>query len=269
MSLILNEIYLLDGFKKTAMVAAADIRLTVPKAKTRKGKHLTAKKLFEIKHLRGTVSYFGVSRVLNRGRYELLSSWLPNYIKNQYSCSDLGTFAKNLKDTLNQIMPKDELKLYATGFYICGYNDQGIPEFWHFSNCNLGKHYNYINIQPRFKDPSADFLGRDALKLGWDGKNVSSVTTKGFMAIYRNGDFRVHEAAWKKLDEVFEIIFQFNDFREPKTLAEFKNLVHFKLNFIGSIYQKWAKSKTVGGPFDVIVRRSTLYPKKALVETIY
>lgn len=253
MTLILNEIYLIDGFRKTMIVAAADRRLTRPKAKTRKGKHLTRKKLFEIHHLEGTVSSFGCSVVVNKGQYELLSSWLPNFIKNQYSCPDLGTFAQNLCGTLNQIMPKSELKSTATGFHICGYNNQDIPEFWHFSNCNLGKHFNYVNIKPRFKNPSPDFLGRDARSLGWDGKNVSSITVKNIIQTYRNGDFRAHEAAWKKLDEVFNILFQFSDFNKPKTKDEFKKFIRFKLKFIGSIYQNWAKNKIVGAPFDVII----------------
>jgi len=148
------------------------------------------------------------------------------------------------------------LKSFPTGFHICGYDKRGIPEFWHFSNCNVGANFNYANVRSRFRKPSSDFLGRDAPQLGWDGKNPSSVKAKNVVQYYRNGDFKVHEAAWKKIDEVFRILYELKGFTRPTTNEDIERYVRFKLKFIGAVYQNWAYNKIVGGPFDVLVKNN-------------
>jgi len=250
MTLILNEIHLFDGFDKTMIVSAADRRLTYPKEVNVKRKPNTVRKLFEVSHLRATVSYWGNSFVRTKGKWELVSSWLPSFINKQHGTSDIGSFALNLRNELNRIMHKDHLGESPSGFHIAGYNRDGAPEFWHFANC-VARDFVYVDIHPEFRKPYPDFLGRDARNFGWDGENPSSVKGKGIVVCYRNGDFLVHEAAWKKLDEVFTRLFQFPSFDRPNTTEQFKKYIEFKLKFIGSIYQNWAKEKNVGGPFDV------------------
>ena len=63
MTLITNEIHVLDGFKKTILVFVADQRITMPDGTYRKGR-----KLFKIPYLEGGVSYFGLAEVFPSGR---------------------------------------------------------------------------------------------------------------------------------------------------------------------------------------------------------
>jgi len=251
MTLILNEIHLFDGFKNTLIVAAADQRITYLNGLKKYGK---GRKLFKIEYLNGTISYCGYSYVYINNHYQLLSSWLPNFIKKQNACKSLKSFAYIIRDELNTIMPKKELLKFPTIFHICGYNNQDIPEFWHFSNCDFDiTKANYVNMKSQFKDPIPDFLGRDALKMGWDGTNLETFTARG-LSYYRNGDFMVHTIFWEKLDQLFENLFAVDkNFITPDNPEKFKEFIKFKLNFFGAIYKKWAKEKIVGSPFDVFI----------------
>jgi hypothetical protein len=255
MTLILNEIHLFDGFKNTLIVAAADQRITYLNGPKKYGK---GKKLFKIEYLNGTISYCGYSFVYINNKYQLLSSWLPNFIKKQNACPDLKSFAYIICNELNKIMPKNKLRIFPSIFHICGYNNRGIPEFWHFSNCEFDpKKAKYVNMSSQFKEPFPDFLGRDALEKGWDGNNPETFASSGICS-YRNGDFKVHAVFWENLDQLFEHLFSIdNNFTRPDNPEKLKEFIKFKLNFFGSIYRKWAKEKIVGSPFDVFILKPT------------
>lgn len=124
MTLVLNEIHLLNGFGNTVMVAAADRRVTHPD-----GKHSARKKLFPIQHLDGCVSYYGLADVYPGGKPQPLSSWLPNFIAKQCFTNSLGEFATNLRDALHLAIPRPTLKHNASGFHIMGYNEDGYPDW--------------------------------------------------------------------------------------------------------------------------------------------
>lgn len=63
MTLITNEIHMLDGFKRTVLVFAADRRLT-----NLDGSYgSTQQKLFQIPYLEGGISYFGLATVFPGG----------------------------------------------------------------------------------------------------------------------------------------------------------------------------------------------------------
>ena len=166
MTLILNEIHLIDGFNETMIVAAADRRLSI------NGRYAdTRQKLFEIPYLRGTVSYFGLAEVFPNGKNQLLSDWLPSFIRSQNHVKTLEEFSGNLREELHNVIPQETLSRYASGFHICGYNNQNIPEFWYLSNIGGLDGFNYVETKPRYAEPSSDWLGRDAKNFGWDGKD--------------------------------------------------------------------------------------------------
>lgn len=248
---------MIDGFKESLIISTADRRLTYPREKNRKKKYESGKKLFKIEHLNATVSYWGNCTLINKkGNQEFYFSWLPGFIRGSSEICSLMEFAIKLRNELNIRVPAQTLKNYASGFHLAGYTKDGIPEFIHFSNCSMNSKGEYHNFQFAYKQPYADFLEKDARNLfGWDGANVGSVKVKNESFTYRNGDIKIHEAAWCKLDEVFETIFSFNDFKKLSYMKtdDLEGLVKFKLKFIGDIYNKYAYTKWVGGPFDVMI----------------
>lgn len=247
MTLILNEIHLLNGLNKTMLIAAADRRISKPNGSY----EATRKKLFPIPYLNGAISYFGLASVYPKGEIQYLSDWLPNFINKQAGTPDLETFAQKLKDALHKVIPETALQERPSGFHISGYNTQGLPEFWHFNNIGGMHGFEYIDFKPWYGPLSPDFLGRDAQKnFGWDGSNPSSAHNG--VQTYRNGDFRAHVAAWEALDAVFKKLLQFPDFKMPSNPDDYKEWVRFKFEFIAYLYKKWAKKKIVARPIDVI-----------------
>ncbi|MFO0507955.1 MAG: hypothetical protein ACK5YS_03700 [bacterium] len=257
MTLLTNEIRLIDGFTETLIISTADRRLTYPKENNRKKKYESGKKLFKIEHLNATVSYWGNCVLINeKGNQEFYFSWLPNFIRKSYHIDNLMEFARKLKAELNIRVPAQTLREYASGFHLAGYTKKGEPEFIHFSNCNWNSSkVIYENILYAYKEPYADFLEEHAKQFGWDGHNASSVKAKNESMTYRNGDIKIHEAAWGKLDEVFRTVFSFSDFKtiSTKKTDDLEQLVRLKLKFIGDIYNRYAYTNWVGGPFDVII----------------
>lgn len=166
MTLILNEIHLLDGLNKTMLVAAADQRISKPDGSY----EATRKKLFTIPHLSATISYFGLASVYPGGKIKYLSDWLPKFINTQSRTLNLETLAQNLRDALHRVIPQSTLQGQPSGFHIAGYNSQGFPEFWHLSNIGDMRGFQYVDFKPRYGPPSPDFLGRDARELwgGWE-----------------------------------------------------------------------------------------------------
>jgi len=259
MTLILNEIHLLDGIKNTRIISAADRRFTVPNSNASKTSgYIYGPKIFKIEHLNATVSFWGYAYVKEEGIYKKLFNWLPAFINKSSEIKTLKEFANVLKDRLNSIVPKEEFKKHASGYHFCGYNSDNLPEFYHFSNCEYYDN-EYRNIRDCFGDVLDDFLGRDAIKIGWDGQNKESVTVKNMMQIYRNGDIAAHCITWNALDDLFKNLFKLPNFKWKNENLDYEKYMEYKLKFINSIYNHWAKEKWVGGKFDIIV----LQPQKS------
>jgi len=111
MTLITNEIQVLDGFRKTVLVFAADQRIVKPDGKFTKGQ-----KLFRIPYLEAGVSYFGLAEVFPGGRRRYMSQWLPGFITQQAGLPTLRDFVFRLRDELNKIVPPRILANNASGF---------------------------------------------------------------------------------------------------------------------------------------------------------
>jgi hypothetical protein len=145
------------------------------------------------------VSYFGLAEVRLPNRRNLrLWEFLPTFINKEYAVNNLKDFAFRLRTELNRTIPESVLRDTPSGFHVCGYNRDGISEFWFVTNIGGMNDFSYVNLQRQYTEPSSDFLGRDALKLGWDGVNLQSV--EAAVCIYRNGDSRAHVSSWQRLD---------------------------------------------------------------------
>jgi len=249
MTLVLNEIHLADGLARTVMVAAADRRITRPDG-TYYGNY---PKLWPIHRFNGAVSFFGLAVFKNHQNRECrLWEWLPTFLLKQSSVSGLGELAHNLRDALQQWIPRSVLERNASGFHICGYNDQFLPEYWFLTNIRQMNGFMPSEIKATYKAPAPIFLEDDARTLGWDGQNLR-FKPKASGKLYRNGDFRAHAIAAHLLDTILEELFKFPDFRKPRTPAEYKQYVLFKFKFIASLYKKWAVHQIVGEPIDIRV----------------
>lgn len=252
MTLITNEIHIIDGLCNTIMVAAADRRITNPNGSFNSNR----KKLFEIPYLNGAISYFGLASFEKNGRIQYLSSWIPNFIRKQAKVPNLEIFSKELREALNSDISKNILQKTPSGFHICCYNKKRLPEFWYLTNVESMDAFIYQNLKPQYGPPSPDFLERDAQKLGWDGEDPYSIHNTS--QIYRNGDYRSHSIVWEKIDDVFKKLWEFDDFiKIPKTPDDYGKYVKFKFEFIAYIYKYWAKRPIIGRPIDVWVKTSS------------
>lgn len=241
MTLITNEIHMVDGFSRILLIFAADRRLT-----NLDGSYGgTKQKLFRIPYLEGGVSYFGLATVFPNNRPRYLSDWLRDFITRHSSVRTLSDFAAELRTGLHEVIPENILSKHASGFHICGYNAQGLPEFWFLRNIGGMSGFNYTDLRSRYMEPTADFLDRDAKMLGWDGVNPKSI--QNIVQVYRNGDFRAHAVAFGRLDEVLMEMRSFPDFKPPR---EPEDWVRFKFEFIAYFYRKFAKRKVIGTPID-------------------
>lgn len=245
MTIVMNEIRLLDGLNKSFIIFAADRRISKLNGKY----DSTRKKLFRIEYLEGGVSYFGLAQVFPNGREIYLSDWLPNFIRNQSDVSDLEEFSNRLRNKLSKIVPSSILQNCPSGFHIAGYTPSGYPDFYYFSNIGSSENFRYSNLHQEYGQPASHFLSRDASIFGWDGSGPST-KVNGYR-VYRNGEISGHSVAWERLDDIFIELFKFGNFNEPSTLQEYEKFVRTKLEMIAYMYRKFAKRKIIDRPLDV------------------
>jgi hypothetical protein len=147
----------------------------------------------------------------------------------------------------------------ASGFHICGYNSNNMPELWYFSNIRDldPKTAEYKNFLPEYGKVSEDFLRRDAKKkFGYNGKNPE--TARNGVQIYRNGDIRAQVIVWQSCDEIFELLSSYSDFEKPAgtKLDEYEKHAKFRFKFLSSIYKQWCKRSIISAPIDVFAFKS-------------
>jgi len=246
MTLVVNEVHAVEGLSKTLVVAGADQRIS------RDGRYAdTRRKVLAIPYLNGAISYFGLAEVYPSGHMQYLDDWLTVFINRHSGVPDLGSFAHELRRELHRVIPQPVLSCNPSGFHMCGYDAQGLPDFWYLSNIGRMDQFVYEDLKPRYDAPASHFLGRDAAKLGWDGKDPSTAANK--TRIYRNGDIRGHEALWDALDCGLAALFHFDDFKRPSEPLEYEEYVKFKFEVIAYVYKKWAKKQLIARPIDVLV----------------
>src|SRR5690349_3775056 len=112
MTLVLNEIHMLDGLNDTVLIAAADRRISAH------GKYYgTAPKAFRIPYLNGALLYFGLAVFKDHsGKLKHLSDWLPAFIRNHSSTPDLRSFCSALQQELERFIPALVLGAEVSGF---------------------------------------------------------------------------------------------------------------------------------------------------------
>jgi hypothetical protein len=248
MSLILNEIHLLDGFKRTLMVAAADRRIS----NLADGSYNSSRrKMLPVPQLRGAVSYFGLADFQSKGKRVFLAEWLSSFIERSKT-NNLTDFAFSLREELNRQVSGQELSTKPSGFHICGYDTSGIPDFWYLSNIGgISSDFRYTDLHATYSKPASHFLGRDASAFGY-GSDLGGASRCG-RSSYWNGDPRAHAFASEVLDGLLAKFWEFPDFRQPRTPNEYGEYVKFKFEVIAYVYKKWARRQIIARPIDVLV----------------
>jgi len=172
MTLVLNEIHMLDGLNDTVLIAAADRRISA------QGKYYgTARKAFRIPYLNGALLYFGLAVFKDHsGKLMHLSEWLPAFIRHHSSTRDLNSFCFALQKRLELFIPPSVLGAEPSGFQICGYNSDFIPEYWLLTNIrNIDTRGKPTEIKATYKAPAPHFLKVDAKRdFHWDGVSPDS-----------------------------------------------------------------------------------------------
>ena len=247
MTIVLNEIHIIDGLENTFMIAAADRRITWPN-----GKKQTWKKMFKIPYLYGAISFYGRADFFPQGKKDSISfsTWLPNFINRNSNTGTLENFSNCLRDELNRIIPSNQIGAMVSGFHICGYNAQGYPDFWSLSNYETMTDFEYVGIKNQYKTPANDFLSGDAKSFGWDGIDPFSINS-GQVMIYRNGDVRAHAKVFDNLNDIYKYLSSFPDFKTISDFADYRDFIKFKLEIIAYIYKKLAKKPIIGTPIDI------------------
>lgn len=249
MTLVVNEIYMLEGLKQTVLIAAADRRIT----KGDRTYHSTQKKLFEIPYLKGAISFFGLAEFSAGCKTHRMSDILPAFITKHADIMDLRTFCFTLRDELAHAIPSYYLKDNPLGFHVCGYGRTSLPDYWWLTNIRQMDGPKITEFKPTFKDPGSHFLGRDAAaKFDWDGSDPRSAKS-GVHILYRNGDFLVHALTVDLVNAIFEQLWNLPTFKHPRTPSEYKNLVRYKFKAITGLHKRWLRNPTVDDTADVMM----------------
>ena len=243
MTLLLTEIHCLDRLSHSCIVFAADRRIS------KNGKYAgTRKKIFDVPYLRAGVGFFGLAEVPSKGGNLPMSDWLLRFIRRKSNLTSLKAFAKVLAKSLNSDIPSNWRKQCISGFHLAGYNSLGLPEFWYVRNVEDDR----TTIITGLYEAREDFLRRDAINLGYDGQNPRSVPT-GRVQTYRNGDIRAHVKAWERIDEGFGTLLNEREFKQLKTLSDYKKWVKFKMKVIAYFYKKYCRESIMAKPIDTIL----------------
>ena len=255
MTIVLNEIQLLNGFNHSFIIAAADQRITFTNNKT-KWHH---KKLHKIPYLNGAISYFGLAQYRDsRSKNDkdfTFTHWLPNYINSNSKYQSLKDFSFALQDELNNLVPKKFTSKYPSGFHICGYNDQGFPDFWVVKNFTKYENGQYIDIGQNYQAPESHFLSwsvRENFGENW----LQSIKNHRFGMVYRNGTIEPHQSISDLFDFLFAYIANNNlsDFMDINhDIVKYTEFVKSKLDFMIFIHNKWTKRKVIGGKIDILL----------------
>ncbi len=255
MTLVLNEIHFEDRFENSFMIAAADRRITHDD-----GRFQNSRKVFSLPGIHGAVSFFGLAEVWPEGRREDMSPWLGDFVETHADVPDLKTFSESLRDALHEVIPASSLVLTHSGLQICGYTQEGIPDFWFLTNIGGWKQpFVYYNFSDRYGVPTSHFLGRDAKGYGWNGTDRAEVKAGGGPHIYRNGDFKQHSVSWGAMDLPLLLLEKNEVIRKPDTAEEYARYFKAKFEFMAAMSEDLylengePHPSYIGRPIDVIL----------------
>lgn len=259
MTLLINEICAYGDLREGYILTVADRRITYPENHPKHLKPEHQRKIFKIPYLVATVGYFGLAYYRNKAHHPPipLSDWLDDFINKNHDVATMGEFAGRLQEKLNSSMEKADVLRMRTGFHICGYNDNGFPEFWIVRNSGD----DYSKPWRDYYGCKESFLSCDAPKIGYTKERPDTGEYK--QHFYINGDTEPFHRVWHSLNMFANGMMQRGDFkgRGPYALnedSELKEIAKWQMKVIGNFYSKFIKhtgAKIIGGEADVFVLR--------------
>jgi len=264
MTLLINDIFIPGDLRAGYILTVADTRISYKKKDGKYPAPTHAKKIFDIPYLNATAGYFGLAYYQYIAYVEELSSWLNNFINKNHQAETMGDFSRALCKELNLKMPKHRVKEQITGFHICGYNKDDIPEFWIVRNS--GDDYKKPPLDHYLCDEK--FLSGEATAAGFDGTNPN--IGKYQHSFYINGDPDPFHRIWLSLGDFVDGMIEREDFTmeynplEGKSDDDISKIAKWQMKVIGSFYSNFAKEgrKIVGGPPDTLIVRPKNPPLK-------
>lgn len=239
MTIQANELHIGKSITDSTWVHVSDRRISLD------GRfHSRRRKTFEIPYLRASIGYFGLAQP-NIG--DFFSSWVPNTIRHGAGIKDLVDFASFFEERLNRDVSKAFLRANPSGFHLCGFAADGLPEFYFIRNIEsmVGPFYK------GFRDSyykTEDFRSRDAIKDKFG--NVRSIDDlKNCVFFYVNGDLRSFWRFWLGASDFINTVSGDPTFKNLNTVGA---RAKWKLEAFASFYEKHSKAQTIGRPIDLI-----------------
>jgi len=268
MTLLINDFCMRGDLRDGYILTVADRRLSYDKTHPKHHKPEHATKVFEITRLNAAIGYFGLAYFRSNIQHDSipLSPWLQSFINHYHIAKTIGEFAEALCDKLNSLMEKKDVEKGITGFHICGYNQDDIPEFWVVRN--IGNDYSQPCLNYYLCDEV--FPAKDAAKVGYDGENPNI----GFYRrnFYINGDPEPFHRIWHPLSAFVDGMIQRGGFGKrydplaQRTDEDLRKIAKWQMKVIGDFYSQFGDKgkKIIGGSSDAIVLR----PKKQLPKRV-
>jgi len=242
MTLLVNEIFIRKSDDKSAIVFAADRRITAG------GRfHSERKKIFPIPYINAGIGYFGLAQLT---RNTFLSEWIPEFIENHVELHSIHDFAKALQSDLNQQVNKGFLRQNPSGLHICGYNEDKHPELWFVRNIQTMEGPRYSGFSDHYT-VTEDFNGRDRLKME---RQIELEGSSGeYNQYYVNGDIRGFHSLWILLEYALMKMLKEPDFHSIAQRSDLLKSAKFKMETISLLYEEFASSQIIGEPIDTFL----------------
>lgn len=259
MTILVNELHVGTDFYDTTLIQVADRRIT-----DTNGKILECRrKIFEIPHLKASVGYFGLAQATNR---LFFSEMVPQIIQAGEQLRTIKDFAYHFESELNKRVNKELLKEHFSGFHLCGFALDGIPEFYYIRNIKqmngiyydgkLDHYYLTEDFRRRHVRPSPMSeikRYKDSLTTPAASAQPPGPTGINKAYCYANGDLTAFWNYWGATENFFDKAASIKGFVRPITISE---QAKWKLEQLSSFYNSFANKKIVGDSIDVIEIRN-------------
>lgn len=252
MTLLINQFHIDHPHGNHFWIAAADQLLT-----TKKGFHAIKKKIFAVKRLNCSISYFGIAsfRMSSNSKEIFIGNIIESFISNDSTSQTIGQFAANIRAHLITVIPATVLSQANSGFHICGFESNGLPVLYHFSNISGMNGIYYGSPSQNYNNLTEDFAGRDAAQFGFNSTNMTF--TRGGIQEYRNGDLSIHIHLARNLLSTMSSIQQYSNYISLSGPYEFSSLIELLYKIIISIQKRWAKTQLIGGKSTIMIIKRT------------
>ncbi|MCM2356806.1 MAG: hypothetical protein NDI77_01540 [Geobacteraceae bacterium] len=250
MTLLINQIHVDAEKNDHFWIAAADEWLS-----NSKGFHSIKRKIFPFKRLNCCISYFGLAAYKINGKDIYIGDLIQKFIANDSLSQTIRDFSCNIKTHLNSKVPNTVLSQEGSGFHICGFESNGLPVLYHFSNISGMNDIFYGTNSSTYNDVTEDFIGRDANNFGYDPNNLTFSKSGTFE--YRNGDLSIHVNLSKDLLSTLKKIPEYGNYVILKGPYHYAKMIDMLYKIIIKIQKEWAKKQRIGGKNTILIIKKT------------